>query len=141
MGVHTFSPSLHRVGAPIAGFRSSIPCPPVPLFTLRLLSHDSLRKTQGQDGSLLLSCKTLSFSTSCRFIPAHVASPISFPVRLFHSPLHAGLSRRSSVPYSSYSFPLFLSLSLIHLALALTHHIPTSRSTNSRTSFLLTSIG
>ena len=25
---------------------------------------------RGQDGSLLLSCKTFSFSTSCRFIPA-----------------------------------------------------------------------
>jgi hypothetical protein len=74
------SPSLHRVDAPIAGFRSSIPCPLVPLFTLRLLPHDSLRKTQGQDGSLRPSCKTLSFSTSCRFIPAHVASPIPLPL-------------------------------------------------------------
>ena len=27
-------------------------------------------KTRGQDGSLLLSCKTFSFSASCRFIPA-----------------------------------------------------------------------
>ena len=33
-------------------------------------AHDNLRKTRGQDGSLLLSCKTLSFSASCRFIPA-----------------------------------------------------------------------
>ena len=31
-------------------FRSSIPCPPVPLSTLRLPPHDDLRKTRGQDG-------------------------------------------------------------------------------------------
>jgi hypothetical protein len=64
---------------PGLGFRSSIPCPPVPLFTLRLLPRDSLRKIRGQDGSLLLSCETLSFSTSCRFIPAHEASLVSQP--------------------------------------------------------------
>jgi hypothetical protein len=56
--------------------------PSFSLFTLRLLTRDSLRKTQGQDGSLFLSFKTLSFSTSCRFIPAqgeslfHHASPL-----------------------------------------------------------------
>jgi hypothetical protein len=33
------------------------------------LPRGSVCKTRGQDGSLLLSCKTLSFSTSCRFIP------------------------------------------------------------------------
>jgi hypothetical protein len=58
-------------GTPNSGFRSSIPCPPVPLFTLRALPRDKSRKTRGQDGSLFLSCKTLSFSASCRFIPAH----------------------------------------------------------------------
>ena len=31
-------------------FRSSIPCPPVPLSTLRLPPHDDRRKTRGQDG-------------------------------------------------------------------------------------------
>ena len=51
-------------------FRSSIPCPPVPLFTLHALPRGSVCETRGQDGSLLLSCETLSFSTSCRFIPA-----------------------------------------------------------------------
>ena len=30
------------------------------------------RMTRGQDGSLLLSCRTLSFLTPCRFIPAHM---------------------------------------------------------------------
>jgi hypothetical protein len=51
-------------------FRSSIPCPPVHLSTLGVPPHDDPPKTRGQDGSLLLSCKTLPFSTSCRFIPA-----------------------------------------------------------------------
>jgi hypothetical protein len=51
--------------------RSAIPGPPMPLSTLRPPPHDHVRKTQGQDGSLLLSCRTLSFPTTCRFIPAH----------------------------------------------------------------------
>src|SRR5262245_11943552 len=42
-------------------------------FDKRLAAH---RKTRGQDGLLLLSCKTLSFSTTCRFIPAHGQTPI-----------------------------------------------------------------
>src|SRR6266566_1483360 len=33
-------------------FRSSIPSPPIPLFTLRRCPHDQQRKTRGQDGSL-----------------------------------------------------------------------------------------
>ena len=52
-------------------FHSSIPGLSVPLFTLRLQPRDWRCKTRGQDGSLLLSCQTLSFLTSCRFIPAH----------------------------------------------------------------------
>ena len=51
--------------------RSSIPCPPMPLSTLPPPPHDGARKTQGQDDSLLFSCRTLSFPTTCRFIPAH----------------------------------------------------------------------
>jgi hypothetical protein len=58
-------------------FRSSIPGPPVPLFTLRRPPRDYRRKTRGQGGSLLLSCRTLSFPTTCRFIPAH---PLLFRV-------------------------------------------------------------
>ena len=42
----------------------------MPLSTLRLSPRDERRKTRGQDGSLLLSCRTLSFPTACRFIPA-----------------------------------------------------------------------
>jgi hypothetical protein len=52
-------------------FRSSILSPHVPLSTLRIPSRDVLRKTRGQDGSLLLSCMTLSFTTQGRFSPAH----------------------------------------------------------------------
>ena len=35
---------------PNLSFRSSIPCPPVPLSTLRLPPRDDRRKTRGQDG-------------------------------------------------------------------------------------------
>ncbi len=45
----------------------------MPLFTLRVSPRDDPSKTRGQDGFA-----------------------ISFPVRLFHSPLHAGLSRRTT---------------------------------------------
>ena len=51
-------------------FRSSILSPHVPLSTLRDLPYDVSRMTRGQDGSLLLSCMTLSFTTHCRFSPA-----------------------------------------------------------------------
>src|ERR1035441_6624239 len=44
----------------------------MPLSTLRLKPRGVNRKTQGQDGvRFLLSCKALSSSTTCRFIPAH----------------------------------------------------------------------
>src|SRR3954447_588593 len=43
----------------------------MPLSTLHGSPRDDPRKTRGQDGSLLLSCKTLAFSTFCRFSPAH----------------------------------------------------------------------
>src|SRR5206468_1020323 len=47
----------------------------MPLSTLHESPRDDPRKTRGQDGSLLLSCKTLAFSTSCRFSPAHRLYP------------------------------------------------------------------
>src|SRR6516225_7025718 len=59
------------VGALIAPFRSSIPSPPIPLFTLRRAPRGTQRKTRGR------------------------AVRYSFLVRLFHSLLRAGLSRRS----------------------------------------------
>src|SRR2546423_11107044 len=54
----------------LEGFRSSISCLLVPLSTLHWLSCDDQCMTRGQDGLLLLSCRTLSFLASCRFIPA-----------------------------------------------------------------------
>ena len=76
-------PSGKSVGIPIYGFRSSIPCPLMPLSTLRRQPRDCLRKTQSQ------------------------ADRYPFPVRLFHSLLHAGLSRRTTWHgFPSSPFPL-----------------------------------
>ena len=61
------------VGVPIAIFRSSIPSPTVPLFTLRQASRDTWCKTRGR------------------------ADRYSFLVRLFHPLLHAGLARRTNI--------------------------------------------
>jgi len=64
------SPSVHRVGIPICHFRSSIPSPLMP----RAYASTAASRPPPQDwrsgGSLLLSCRTLSFPTACRFIPA-----------------------------------------------------------------------
>ncbi len=65
------SASLKSVGVLIAYFRSSIPSPPVPLFMLHQVLHNTLCKTRGR------------------------VVRYSFLVRLFHSLLHAGLSRRT----------------------------------------------
>ena len=68
------------VGALIAIFRSSIPSPSIPLFTLHRAPRDAPVQNSGPSGSLLLSRKALSSSTPCRFIPAH--HHIFFPPRL-----------------------------------------------------------
>jgi hypothetical protein len=47
----------------------------MPLSTLRWVPHGTHRRTWGQDGSRSLSCETLAFPTSCRFIPAHRLYP------------------------------------------------------------------
>ena len=64
---------LKSVSVLIASFRSSIPSPPVPLFTLRRTPRGVQRKTRGR------------------------AVRYSFLVGLFHSLLHAGLSRRTEL--------------------------------------------
>ena len=68
-------PSAHIdcVGVLITSFRSSIPSPPIPLFTLRCTPHDAQRKTRGR------------------------VVRYSFLVRILHSLLHAGLSRRTDM--------------------------------------------
>src|SRR5260370_31161169 len=71
---------FHRYGLPsrwttsafrIHLSRSSISRLHVPLSTLRVQPYDWPRMTRGQDGSLCLSCVTLSFTAPRRFIPAH----------------------------------------------------------------------
>jgi hypothetical protein len=57
-----------------AFFEAKWPGPPIPLSTLQAASRDATCKTEGQDG---------------------VAG--SFPVGLFHSLQHAGLSRRTLI--------------------------------------------
>ena len=67
----------HSVGTLIADFRSSIPSPSFPLFTLRCAPRDDQRKTRGR------------------------VDRYSFLVRLFHPLFHAGLSRRTIWLFSS----------------------------------------
>ena len=71
--VHVAFRLAKDVGALMARFRSSIPSPPIPLFTLRCAPHDTQRKTRGRVDrySFLARISFLSSSASCRFIPAH----------------------------------------------------------------------
>jgi hypothetical protein len=66
------SSNQERVGVLVCVFWKFSPGPPIPLSTLRATPRDVTCKTEGQDG---------------------VA--VSFLVGLFHSPQHAGLTRRS----------------------------------------------
>src|SRR3954471_20226447 len=59
----------------------------MPLSTLHGSPRDDPRKTRGQDGSLLLSCKTLAFSTFCRFSPAHRLYPFQTKERATKGPI------------------------------------------------------
>src|SRR6516165_2824489 len=60
----------YSVGIPIARFRSSIAQPAcTPVYASPSASRQPAQNSRPR-GSLLLSRKTLSFSTSCRFIPA-----------------------------------------------------------------------
>ena len=65
-------PSAHvnRVGVRIVSFRGSMATPPI--LYLRFAGSLAVAAQDSRpSGSLLLSCKALSSSTSCRFIPAH----------------------------------------------------------------------
>jgi len=65
------SASQNSVGTPNEiDFAAQYPACLCPCRTLRLPPYGDLRMTRGQDGSLLLSCRTLSFPIPCRFIPA-----------------------------------------------------------------------
>jgi hypothetical protein len=72
------------VGALIANFRSSIPSPSFPLFTLHWTPHSAQCKTRGR------------------------ADRYSFLVRLFHPQLHTGLSRRTTTLFSRHGFNSWL---------------------------------
>src|ERR1019366_171246 len=67
------SAHLNCVGVLIASFRSSIPSPPIPLFTLRCAPRDAQRKTRGR------------------------VDRYSFLVGILPPLLHAGLSRRTEM--------------------------------------------
>src|SRR6516225_8658627 len=65
-------PSAHYkgVGVRIASLRSWIPTPPI--LCLRFVGSLTVATQDSRpSGSLFLSRETLSFSTSCRFSPAH----------------------------------------------------------------------
>src|ERR1019366_8721548 len=92
------SAHLNCVGVLIASFRSSIPSPPIPLFTLRCAPRDAQRKTRGR------------------------VDRYSFLVGILPPLLHAGLSRRTemagrvavqgAVPlqFNAYKVPLMRNL-------------------------------
>src|SRR5579864_2419528 len=65
-------PSAHfyRVGVRVVCFRGTIPTPPI-LYLRFTASLAVAAQDSRPSGSLLLSCKALSSSASCRFIPAH----------------------------------------------------------------------
>ena len=65
-------PSAHinRVGVRVVSFRGSMATPPI--LYLRFTGSLAVAVQDSRpSGSLFLSCKALSSSTSCRFIPAH----------------------------------------------------------------------
>src|SRR5664280_244198 len=78
IGVAAVLPSAHIdcVGVLIASFRSSIPSPPSPLFTLRCAPRDAQRKTRGR------------------------VDRYSFLVGILPPLLHAGLARRTDTAIS-----------------------------------------
>src|ERR1700751_4134246 len=64
------SANVKGVGVRDGSFRSWIPSPPI--LCLRFAGSLAVAAQDARpSGSLLLSCKALSSSTSCRFIPAH----------------------------------------------------------------------
>ena len=75
--VHVAFRLAKDVGALMARFRSSIPRPPIPLFTLHCAPHGVQRKTRGR------------------------VDRYSLLVRLFHPLLQTGLSRRTGYSLAS----------------------------------------
>jgi hypothetical protein len=75
------SSSRNGVGILCHGlFEAQSPRPLIPLSTLQSPPHDEACKTRGQDGfAVLLSCRTLSSPTTCRFSPALSGRPVTCP--------------------------------------------------------------
>ena len=69
------SDQMNGIGTLGWAFRGSIPCPHVPLSTLRRAPRGAPRMTRGRRGALLLRREALSSFPSCRFIPAHSFRP------------------------------------------------------------------
>src|ERR1700756_4740064 len=72
------SAHVYRVGARVVYFRGSMATPPI-LYLRFTASLAVAAQDSRPSGSLLLSCKVLSSSTSCRFIPAHKKSRKNSP--------------------------------------------------------------
>ena len=74
-----------------------------PTLQVHPLSSRCPHMGRGQDGSLLLSCMTLSFTTPRRFIPT-----LSRPNSLLHQAPRAGQTACSTKPWSITSVAWFL---------------------------------
>src|SRR5580692_475223 len=83
-------PTRRHPGVPAACaaghiFHGSIPDLYVPLSTLRRRPRERLRMTRGRCGSLFLQRMKLSFTTPCRFRPAHGGAMKQNHIRLYPS--------------------------------------------------------
>jgi hypothetical protein len=75
------SAMLNGVGTPVAIISQLNTLPALPLSTLRWQPYGWPRMTRGQDGSLRLSCVTLSFTTPRRYYPGALSSLLRFMTR------------------------------------------------------------
>jgi hypothetical protein len=66
-------PKSKGIGTPVAAFRRSMTQPADDPFHASMVASRLHRMAWGWDGLQRLSCRTLAFLTSCRFIPAHPA--------------------------------------------------------------------
>ena len=69
------SPSVHRVSIPDLSSRSSIPCPLMPHAYASMAASRPPPQDWRPGGSLLLSCRTLSFPTNMPVYPGAYGQP------------------------------------------------------------------
>jgi len=98
------SPSVHRVGIPNCPSRSSIPCPPMPHVYASAAASRPPPQDWRSGGSLLLSCRTLSFPTACRFIPAlgQVSRSHPFKLRSAATRVRSGMRKLEAAAYPKW---------------------------------------